>query len=60
MVLAEENKKNVKNQIASSSFLGELICTPFTGQWYDSSKGGFCMNYDFVFKLNCVELYKVY
>jgi len=32
-----------------------LICTLFTGQ---ASKEGFYMKYDYVFKLNCVELYK--
>ena len=32
-----------------------LICTLFTGQ---TSKEVFYMKYDYIFKLNCVELYK--
>ena len=32
-----------------------MICTLFTGQ---TSKEGFYMKYDYVFKLNCVELYR--
>ena len=43
-----------------------MICTLFTGQrsdmyplyWTKSSKEGFCVKYDFVFKLNSVELYR--
>lgn len=32
-----------------------MICTPFTGQ---TGERGFCMKYDYAFKLNAVELYR--